>query len=158
MPKSSFKRLSNARSATAGGGATGKTARNRELARIHILKAQLKLDDESYRNVLWVQGRVDSAADLDQHGRQAVIKHLESHLPPVARRPRRIEGTPPRTLASRPMLRKIAAQLGAADRPWAYGEALAARLAGKQALVFCSDADLRKIIAALAIDAGRRAS
>jgi len=126
--------------------------RARELARIHILKAQLKLDDERYRAVLWVQGRVESAADLDAHGRRAVIAHLQSHLKPATI----IDGTPPRTLSSRPLLRKIAAQLGAAQRAWPYAEALGRRLAGKQALEFCSDAELGKIVAALAIDARRR--
>ena len=53
--------------------------RNRELGRIHILAKDLGMDDDQYRVMLHVVARVDSARDLDTHGRQQVIAHLESH-------------------------------------------------------------------------------
>ena len=52
--------------------------RTRELAQIHIAKKQLGLDDDTYRAVLFTVGRVHSAADLDYHGRQAVLRHFKS--------------------------------------------------------------------------------
>ena len=52
--------------------------RNRELAQIHIAKAQLGLDDDTYRDMLWTIGRVRSAGDLDHAGRRRVLEHLTS--------------------------------------------------------------------------------
>lgn len=56
--------------------------RNRELAQIHVAKKQF-LDagkfqsDDDYRAMLWTQGRVHSAADLDHAGRQKVLDYLK---------------------------------------------------------------------------------
>ena len=54
------------------------TRRTAELAKIHIGKKQLNMDQQTYENMLWTQGRVHSSADLDKHGRHQVIKHLEN--------------------------------------------------------------------------------
>ena len=51
--------------------------RTAELAKIHIGKKQLGMDRQTYEDMLWTQGRVHSSADLDEHGRHQVIKHLE---------------------------------------------------------------------------------
>lgn len=57
-------------------------ARNRELAMIHIAAERLHLiapgDDSAYRQMLWSVGRVHSAKDLDQAGRDAVLRHLRA--------------------------------------------------------------------------------
>ena len=52
--------------------------RNSELAKIHIAKKDLGLDDDTYRDVLWTVARVRSAKDLDHHGREQVLKHFKS--------------------------------------------------------------------------------
>ncbi|MBN8479499.1 MAG: regulatory protein GemA [Burkholderiales bacterium] len=57
-------------------GANGKAERSNELAKIHIAKAQLGLDDDTYRAMLWTVARVRSAKDLDAGGREAVLLHL----------------------------------------------------------------------------------
>lgn len=54
----------------------GKPERSNELAKIHIAKAQLGLEDDVYRQMLWSVARVRSAKDLDGAGREAVLKHL----------------------------------------------------------------------------------
>lgn len=131
---------------------TSPGARSRELARIHILAGELRLDRASYEAVLWTVARVESARDLDDGGRKAVIAHLTRLR---GQRPRP-EGTAPHSLASRPLLRKIAAQLSDTNRPWAYAQALAERIAHKERLELCSDAELGKIVAALAIDRKRQ--
>ncbi|MGB3749406.1 MAG: regulatory protein GemA [Rhodanobacter sp.] len=51
-------------------------ARNNHLAMIHIAAQQLGLDDSTYRDMLWTVARVRSAKDLDDAGREAVLKHL----------------------------------------------------------------------------------
>lgn len=57
-------------------GVNGKAERSNELAKIHIAKAQLGLDEETYRHMLWSVARVRSAKDLDAGGREAVLAHL----------------------------------------------------------------------------------
>lgn len=50
--------------------------RNRELAQIHIAKAALQMDDETYRAMLWTVARVRSSRDLDWTGRKRVLDHM----------------------------------------------------------------------------------
>lgn len=128
--------------------------RKRELARIHILAEQLGLDRDTYEDMLWVQARVRSAAALDDHGRRAVIKHMDNLL--QRGRPA-LGGTQPRALTRRPLLRKIEAQLRASGRDWNYAAAMASRMYVKDTIDFCSDQELVGIVTALAIDAKRRA-
>jgi len=51
--------------------------RSRDLARIHVLKKELALDDDAYRDLLQAVARVRSSADLDWSGRRTLIAHLE---------------------------------------------------------------------------------
>ena len=51
--------------------------RNNDLAKIHMAKQQLGMDDETYRAMLLTIGRVRSSAQLDVYGRARVLKHLE---------------------------------------------------------------------------------
>lgn len=127
--------------------------RNRELARIHMLANQLGLARDQYEAVLWTQqAGCESAADLDEHGRRRVIEQLERQ---IADR-RSVEGTPPRNM-DRPMMRKIRAQLAEAGLPWAYAAGVARKTCGgKTNLDWCSDEELRRVVAALALSAKRR--
>ncbi len=52
--------------------------RKRELAQIHIAKAALSLDEETYRAMLWSVARVHSAAELDWAGRKNVLDYLKT--------------------------------------------------------------------------------
>lgn len=126
--------------------------RRRDLARIHILKAELALTAEQYEAVLWMHGRVESAAQLDEQGRQAVIRQLESRLPPTARSVRARVGDD-----RAPLLRKALALLG--DRGERYGLGVLRQMYGRAAperLEFASAAQLRKLVAALSYDQKRR--
>ncbi len=53
-------------------------ARRRELAAIHIAKAQLAMADDAYRSLLWSLARVTSARDLDSGGRKRVLDHMKA--------------------------------------------------------------------------------
>lgn len=131
--------------------------RNRDLARIHILKADLRLDDESYRDMLFAVARVRSAADLDAGGRAAVLDHLQALAGKAQRR--RDYPDRPHNIESEdrgPLLRKIEALLTDAGRPWRYVRGMAYRMFHGRQLEFCSAEELRKIVAALVIDARRR--
>lgn len=57
---------------------SGTQLRNAELAQIHIARAQLGLDDDTYRAILWTVGRVRSAKDLDWTGRKALLDHFKA--------------------------------------------------------------------------------
>lgn len=57
---------------------SGTQLRNAELAQIHIAKAQLGLDDDTYRDVLWAVARVKSSKDLDWTGRKKLLEHFMS--------------------------------------------------------------------------------
>lgn len=124
--------------------------RSSELAKIHLLAKELGLDDETYRAMLWTVARVTSSRDADQQQRQAVIEHLKSR---GAGGPRR--GTP--SDARAPYVRKIRALLNAAQRTDAYAHGMAAHMFKVAKYTWCTPDQLRRLIAALAIDATRRA-
>lgn len=52
--------------------------RQNDLAKIHMAKTDLGLDDDTYRDMLFTVARVRSAADLDFSGRRRVLDHLKS--------------------------------------------------------------------------------
>ena len=133
--------------------------RKADLARIHILKAELALDDATYRDTLFTLARVRSAKDLDASGRAAVVDHLQA-LVDKAKRRQEYPGRPHNIESGErgPMLRKIEALLTDARRPWAYAQGMARRMFHVDQLEFCSPDQLHKLVAALVIDARRRAS
>lgn len=130
--------------------------RNAELAKIHIAKAQLDLDEKTYRDILWKVGRVTSSADLDAAGRQKLMRHFAT----LGWRPRAPKRKPdpdrPHNLNTSKQLQRIDWLLRRAGRPWAYVQpGMVRRIAGKDRIEFCTPAELSKLIAALEID-GRR--
>lgn len=137
---------------------TAKPARSprvRELARIHCLVHELKLADDQYRAVLWAVARVDSAAQLDAHGRQQVIAQLQSHLPKTRRYPQRPHNA---DVNSREELKKIEALLTDAGRSWAYAESILRHMTRgrKERLTFADPRERAAVIAALQKDALKR--
>lgn len=126
-------------------------ARRNDLAKIHVAKKQLGLDDETYRDMLWTLARVRSAADLDDAGRKAVLEHLQAR----GFRPKRKRGPTPAGDRA-PLLRKVYALLG--DRPVAYAEGILKHMFGDAAparLEWATPEQLRKAVAALSYDQRR---
>ncbi|MGQ0700398.1 MAG: phage protein GemA/Gp16 family protein [Panacagrimonas sp.] len=129
--------------------------RNRELARIHVLKAQLGLDDDQYRTMLHVVARVESSKDLDTHGRRQVIEHLEAHAKragvatPVRQKPADAKA---RQVAK---IRALLINAPGGRRDDAYADAMAQRMFQVQRFTWCSSEQLHKIIGALAVDLRR---
>jgi phage gp16-like protein len=130
--------------------------RQAELAKIHIAKKELGLDDDTYRDMLWTVARVRSAGDLDAGGRLAVLEHLRARGFKGRRR-----GTypgRPHNIDSEdrgPLLRKIEALLAEARRPWSYGDGIARRMFRIDRLAMCNPEQLSKVVAALSYDAAR---
>lgn len=129
-----------------------KPARHRDLARIHMLAAQLGLDTKdphgAYRDMLWAQARVESSAQLDAHGRAKVIAHLEA----LAGARQKYQARPHNADAEqRKELRKIEALIADADLPWAYPAGILRQQTRgrKTRLEFASKVELAAVVAAL---------
>lgn len=122
-----------------------------------MLSSQLGLTDDQYRAVLWAQGRVDSAKDLDAHGRRTVIAHLQAHLDQRERRSA-YPGKPKNFGELPAMITKIEAQLADMQLPWSYADAIARRQCGIARVAWVrKESDLRAIIAALDVEQKKRA-
>lgn len=135
--------------------------RNADLAKIHVAKKQLQMTDEDYRAMLWTQGRVHTASELDHAGRQRVLDHLRAcGFKPVAtaktRRPKR----PTPSADALPLVRRIRAQLISLDRkPDEYADGIAKQMLQDQAPEFfewCHPRDLHKISQALGVEQQRK--
>lgn len=133
--------------------------RRRELAKIHVAKKQLGLDDASYRDVLCAVAGVQSASELDASGRKAVLKHFE-RLGFVPRRGSKPHPGQPRNMSHEdrgPLLRKLEAYLAEGQKPWAYADSMARRMFGIERVAWCNSRQLMKIVQALEYHARRRA-
>jgi phage gp16-like protein len=131
--------------------------RKSDLARIHIAKAQLRLDDECYRDMLFQITGHRSAADLDARQRYQVLDRMKQcgwleQNDAARKHPGR-----PRNIASVPMLRKVEALLADAKRPWEYARAMAEKMFKVAKLEWLQPDQLHKLVAALQADANRRA-
>ena len=137
-----------------------KDARRSELARIHIGKKELGMDDDTYRDMLFTVARVRSAKDLDRAGRQMVLDHMRG-LGFKSKRKAIKKNYPgrPHNIDSEdrgPLLKKIEALLTDAGRKWSYARSMARRMFHVDQLEFCNPEQLHKIVAALEYDAKRR--
>lgn len=129
--------------------------RARDLARIHLAKKELGLDDDTYRSLLKALTRKDSASDLGPGDRWKVLCEL-GRLGAKAGAGKPYPGKPAIVaLDKRPLLDKIEAQLAEAKRPWAYAHAMAQRMFGHDQVQLCEPDELRRLVAALAYDARR---
>ena len=128
--------------------------RARELARIHQAKKQLGLDEDTYRAVLERVTGQRSAASLSAAGRAAVLAEF-TRLGFVA--PRHAFAGRPKNTDTVPMLGKVEALLADAKRPWAYAHAVARRMFGVARVEWLRHDDLHRLVAALEVDARRRA-
>lgn len=123
--------------------------RNAELAKIHIAKKQLGMDDDTYRDMLWILCGVRSAADLSPGARKEVLEHLKS-----AGFKQKTKGRPSQLKAKKrtsrtAQLEKIEALLTIGSKPWSYADALAKRICRVEKISWVQAKDLYKIITAL---------
>lgn len=123
--------------------------RCRELAQIHIAKAQLGFDDETYRNMLWTVGRVRSSAELDHAGRASVLTHLKAS----GFKPKQSgfsTQAPKNAPASKTaLISKIGALLTVLAKPWEYADGMAVKMFKVQKIIWCTPQQLHKMVAAL---------
>lgn len=131
--------------------------RKRQIAAIHVLKAKARLDDETYRAMLMVVGGSSSSSTLSAIGRLRVLDHLRQLVdgPGAPAGSRSYPGRPHNTDIT-PLLTKIEALLTDGGKPWNYGLAICRRVAKKNRFEFCTEDELRKVVAALSYDQKRR--
>jgi phage gp16-like protein len=139
----------------------GTAERNADLARIHIAKKQLGLDDDTYRDMLFSIGRVRSAGDLDFAGRRRVLEHLASRgFKSTAKRAAPATGWEWVNNAAedkKPMLRKVAVMLRDAGRGKEYVDGIAKKMCHVERVEFCTPKQLHDVVSALVKDQQRRA-
>jgi len=133
--------------------------RKTELAKIHVAKAQMKLDDDTYRALLERLTGKTSAADLTARERSAVLNEFyrlgwsaKSHRIPD----RKAAARPTVEWDKGPLISKIGALLADAGRPWGYADGCARNMFALTSIRFCTVQQLRKIVAALMYDQKRR--
>ena len=127
--------------------------RRAELARIHLAKKDLCLDDDTYRDILWTICRVRSAADLDSTGRFKVINHFKS----LGWRPTRKSRRKPRVTGDKTaLMNKLEALLADNKLPWAYADGMARRMFRSDRVAWLNADQLHKLVAALQISANRK--
>lgn len=128
--------------------------RAKDLARIHLAKKELDLDEATYRSLLRATTGKDSASAMGPGERWKVLCELgrlgaRSAAPSFPGKPNLV---PVESVA---LVSKIEAQLAEAKRPWAYAHAMARRMFGKDQVQHCELEELKKIVAALTYDARR---
>lgn len=142
------------------------SVRRKLLARVHCLKRDHGLDDDTWRDMLRAGWGVDSSALLSPDQLGELARRLETQgggRPEYPGRPRNMGPMGPakarRQAAARDtraaQLQKIEALLTEAGRPWSYADALAQRICKTTKLQWVSTDQLYKIITALVKDAER---
>jgi phage gp16-like protein len=127
--------------------------RNSDLAKIHVAKKQLGMTEEDYRAMLWTQGRVHSAADLDHAGRQRVLDHLKAcGFKPTASKSTKRPARPTPAPDKIKLVRRIRAQLISLDHlPDTYADGIAHQMFGLQFYEWATPEQLHTISAALGV-------
>lgn len=124
--------------------------RRRDLAKIHIAKKQLGMDDAAYREMLFDITGFRSAAHLDSKQRWAVIKHLKSKGYQSKHKTSKASGMHRPTAPDRsPLLSKIGAILADLKLPWAYADGMAKRMFGVDKVRWLKPDQLHNLTAAL---------
>lgn len=132
--------------------------RARQLARIHMGRQALGLDEETYRELLQRVTGKRSSAEMTADERRAVITELTrlGFRSDAARARARAFRGRPRDTGEVPLLRKVEALLADGARPWAYAHGLARKMFGVARVEWCRQDQLHRLVAALQIDANRR--
>lgn len=124
------------------------------LAKIHIARQQLGLDDETYRALLMRVAGVRSAKDLNDRQASFVLAEFE-RLGFVPRAKRQGRAKPKPAKSSRSVINKIEALLAEAGRPWSYADSMAMHMFKVERVEWLPYDQLQRLMQALIIDAKR---
>jgi phage gp16-like protein len=138
--------------------------RKKDLARIHYLKKQALVDDETHRSVCHRITGCGSSGEMTRAERLAVIDHYTRASAPdrAAQSSRRYESRPNVGRDRDELMRKVEALLAEKRRieqvpyiSWRYADGIAKRLAGVESIKWADAQGLQKVIAALALHVKR---
>ncbi|MBL8499574.1 MAG: regulatory protein GemA [Nitrosomonas sp.] len=123
--------------------------RKNQLAKIHMAKAQLGLDDDTYRALLMDVTGKDSSAKLTAKQRAAVLERFESKG--WKRKSKKHRGEPVSVATEKaPLMSKIRALLADMKLPWAYAAGIMKQQGIKaQRLEWCTNKELHSIVVSL---------
>lgn len=121
-----------------------------ELAKIHIGKKLLKMDDDAYKAMLWTIANVHTSSDLDSWGRKKVIQHMKACGAVFKQKKRSTAANDKQGL-----IEKIKAMLADANRADAYADGMAKKMFHVDRYEWLQGDQLRRLVAALVYDAKR---
>ena len=122
-----------------------KVSRNQRIAAIHMGKKQLGLDDDTYRDMLEQVTGKRSAKDMSDDDLVKVIQHLDQ----LGFSKREFGNKPKVKLSKEALIGKIEAHLAENKLHWNYAKGIAKQMFQKEALEFCTENQLWRIVAAL---------
>lgn len=131
--------------------------RKAELAKIHIAKKALALDDDTYRDILQNVCKATSSKDLDSQARFKLLKHFESLGWASTSSAAKKYGRKPRVNGDKTALMgKLEALLADSRLPWSYANSMAKRMFKVDQVAWLDAVKLHKLVAALQINANRQ--
>lgn len=122
-----------------------KASRNQRLAAIHMGKKQLGLDDDIYRDMLEQVTGKRSAKDMSDDDLVKVIQHMDG----LGFSKREFGQKPKVKLSKEALISKIEAHLTENQLHWNYAKGIAKQMFRKEALEFCTENELWRIVASL---------
>ena len=122
-----------------------KASRNQRIAAIHMGKKQLGLDDDTYRDMLEQVTGKRSAKDITDDDLVKVIQYLDQ----LGFSKRDFGQKPKVKLSKDALIGKIEAHLAENQLHWNYAKGIAKQMFQKEALEFCTENQLWRIVAAL---------
>jgi len=128
-----------------------KSLRNQRLAAIHLGKKELGLDEDSYRDLLQQVTGKRSAKDLNDNELIKVLKRLEE----AGFIKSSFGKKPDVKKTKKALISKIEALLTDRKLHWNYAKGMAKKMFKKEALEFCTENELWRIVAALEYQAER---
>lgn len=138
-----------------------KNSKQTLIAKIHVAKKELALDDETYRDVLERVTGKDSCKNMDLSELKAVVMDLKrlGFTPKQTAKTQTDHGRRPTTTADKqPMLDKIEAILADRGLHWHYAHGMAKKMFGKELVTWLTTEQMYKIVQALAVYQKRHAN
>lgn len=128
---------------------TAEQKRKGLIAKIHVGKQQLNMEDDVYRQFLYEITGQDSCKEMDLFQLQRVMAKMER----LGFNPTRknIGAKPLHKTDVSAMMNKLAALLATSGKSWAYANGMARHMFGKEQVNQLDAVSLRKLIAALNI-------
>lgn len=134
-----------------------KETRNGLLAKVHIAKKALGMDDDAYRDFLNAQTGKRSAGLLNQTELDRLLQSMKRLGFKPQPKDKGSEPSVPRRKYSRAqVMAKITAQLTTRELHWNYAHAMGKRMFKKERLEWLDDDQLYKLMQALQVDQNRR--